>query len=230
MIRRAYVIAYFLHKGKMFCMSGRENCIHSKALRELRERDVKGIKIDEKGADPSNQVGKNLGGVLLIGRTALPGGRVDKSESFADAAIRELAEEFAFDKDKLNSAWLEVIDEHPIVFEGSECRFYAMNLACLWPKDTNKEAELHCSWFDGTADDKRGLEIVEIDTLAEKLASADASDIAFIQDEMELLAKMLEPDSEEAQQKLADSLVHFQLGRSLQHQVDAVLRFRDYSK
>lgn len=112
---RAYIILHFKDsKNKTHVLIGRESVVHQKALEEMqqllssdnankqreqmREQLSRGNKMIEEGGRIVSRGpwrGGNFGGLLLIGRSSLPGGRAercDKTET--DTAVRELVEEF----------------------------------------------------------------------------------------------------------------------------------------
>jgi 8-oxo-dGTP pyrophosphatase MutT (NUDIX family) len=219
LIRRAYVIVWWPEDDGIWCLSGREQALHKKALSELLQLAPKVIEIDERGADHAHGIGNNLGGTLLIARTALAGGRVDGGETFEEAAVRELGEEFGL-VDRVTVDKLEAIDATPVVFEGSEIRFFSLDLRTVVDGDPYKAAVEHCRTFLPNSD-KRSLQVVRIEELECLLREPQINDALYIQAEMERLVSMLpEPST-----KLVSDLFDFQMRRSLAHQVDAVGRF-----
>ncbi len=231
-VQRAYVIVWWRDEssGEVLCLSGRENAVHQRALAQLLATAAPpGIEIDENGADRSKGVGKNLSGVLLIGRTALPGGRVDRGETFEEAAVRELSEEFGMSVDLTE---LEPLgDGTPVRIDSSDIRFFALNLAGVFPfpANTTQAANIFVAAFKPNSD-KRSIEVVPLAQLPKLLERPDAADIAFLEQEMAKLATALEPGSVVAADHLADSLCAFQKSRPLAHQVDAVTQFAEKLK
>lgn len=229
-VQRAYVIVCWTdEKGEMWCLSGRERAVHKRALAELIELAPKKIEIDENGADAKNGIGKNLGGTLLIGRTALPGGRVDRGETFEQAAVRELAEEFGLSEGVSEADLVPIgtAQELSVHVDGSEIRFFALCLRNVFrePDVAARAAEFVRNFKPNS--DKRSLEIVTARQLRALLLAPDEADEKYIEDEMVQLAKTLEPDDDAAALLLAAQLIEFQKRRSLQHQVDALVRFEN---
>jgi ADP-ribose pyrophosphatase YjhB (NUDIX family) len=253
-VRRAYVIVWWDTPEGILMLSGRENAVHEKALRELLARGPRVIELDENGADRTRQIGKNLGGTLLIGRTALPGGRVDRNESFREAAARELAEEFGITQRFLPGDLVQ-IGENATFVDGSEIMFFSLDLATIVSGDPTEFARNHCKNFVANSD-KRSMEIVTPARLISLLDKPDDEDKAYILQEMQRIVSQIYPDSilafdsplalsnvaeiraafgsdatsatnllEAMRLRLAKSMINFQVGRSLQHQVDAVIAF-----
>lgn len=121
MNRRNQRVYLIMHKrdrvsGKTRVLLGKERFVHLKALQEMQtklgaknhsaERQRTMLRSLLRGKQPflndkgqckvyGPWAGGNFGGVLLIGRTALPGGRVEASDESVEAAlVRELSEEY----------------------------------------------------------------------------------------------------------------------------------------
>lgn len=110
--KRVYTFLHFKGEdGGTRVILGKEQALHPGALDEMR--DILGNfpsqcesmkKCLENGQDLIDENGRplcmgqwsggNFGGILLIARSALPGGRVEKTETVEEAAIREMVEEY----------------------------------------------------------------------------------------------------------------------------------------
>lgn len=134
--------------------------------------------------------------------------------------MRELGEEFGL-VENVTVDKLEAIDATPIVFDGSEIRFFLLDLRAVVEGDPYKAAREHCRDFAPNSE-KRSLQVVRIEELECMLREPQTEDILYIRSEMERLVSMLLP---EPSPKLVSDLFEFQVGRSLLHQVEAVGRF-----
>jgi ADP-ribose pyrophosphatase YjhB (NUDIX family) len=227
MSRRASVIVWFRdpETGDLKVLSGRENAVYQGAVGQLtknislrRELAAQRDVLDGSGANTALQIGRNLSGALLVGRTALPGGRLERGESYADGALRELKEEFGLENVAIDQLVSVTYDDQP-----KNERFFSLDLELVFGHDVAAAAARFAAEFKPNSE-KRELEVVDLDRLADLLAAPDERDVEFLTTEMAKLAGKL-CQAGAGRDKFASDLLAYQRSRSLQNQIDAVRAF-----
>jgi ADP-ribose pyrophosphatase YjhB (NUDIX family) len=239
---RAYVVVWFRDEssGETMVLNGRETAIYEAAFARVaadRHRHAAMYDVVRKGqlllvADGANHrlgLGRNFSGLLMIGRSALSGGRVDAGETAEEGAVRELLEEC--------SVQASPQDLRPLfVDDASNSSFFTLDLRTVVPPDESvpEWAGRHVAGFVPTSD-KRCLEVVSPQEMAALVAATDAADRTYIAEQMTGLAErfcaMLSASLARpaipaaAVAKLASDLTAFQVGRVLPTNVDALNRF-----
>lgn len=209
---RAYTIVWFRGADdQVKLLSGRERAFHVKALSELKLNRHAITAISSGRFD----FGKNnLNGVLLIGRTALPGGRANGDESALDAAVRELHEEFGL-----------LVDDSQLCEVGR----FGVGDNVFFSVEIDETRANECVASHAANSEKRSLEIVALEDMEGLLRAPDESDQSYIAQEMatvaESIARQFNMKHAHAQERLQDVLFRHQLARPQQHHVDAVSEF-----
>lgn len=234
----AYVIPYFKKDGEIFVLSGRERAVFEQAAKEIRPQNPaklitllnnKKRILNDSGQNTAHNIHRNFSGVLLAGRTALPGGRIEKGESAQTAAAREFTEEFGFAG--VTPQHLTPFKKYPLDSRRHEA-YFLLNL------DTAKidpETIIH-HFRQNPTTEKRLLEILSPEALVEKLNAPDDSDKDFIRQEMirfaavfcrklEALSSEKIPVSQEAEAKFAQDLYEYQIQRTF-NAVNAAREFK----
>lgn len=232
----AYIIPYFTDKTGIKILSGRERAIHTLAVKRLKLENPQAIcelinkqekLLDENGSNPSLKLHRNLSGVLLCGRTALPGGKRESAETSEQAAIRELGEEFGLHGIKITDLVLLEIYR----LDGKRCEaYYTLDLDTLKLKP---EAIIQ-AFNRKPTEEKRLLEIATPQELITRLAAPDDSDKDYILGEMKKFSNSFckkigqrtkQKISADAQNKLAQDLFEYQIQRTF-HSVVAAREFQ----
>ncbi len=224
----AYVIVYFKDQnGAIKIISGREQAVFKKGLGQLRNVDhrvadviiSKEVLLDANGANETFRINRNLSGVLLIGRTALPGGKREGKETIEEAAIRELREEFKLNG--IGSTELNFLVQKS--FDTKRCEnYYMLDVTKHLP-----DPQAFVGKFNrNPSAEKRELEIITVNELITRLETPDQKDKEFIEAEMAKLVKDFcdglarstrKTIDAGARAKLKDDLVQYQLGRKFTH-------------
>jgi 8-oxo-dGTP pyrophosphatase MutT (NUDIX family) len=232
---RAYVVVWFRDESDAIqFVAARETAVFERALPRvwsssnraaaraiLRSADSDPL-LDAEGKNAALKIGRNLSGILMIGRAALSGGALDSRESPHSAALRELAEECRIDARRDDLVPLPALPAHP------ELTFFALDLTAR--RDWLRE---HVRSFVPTSD-KRSLSIVSPAVFLQLLAAPDDDDRAFIRREMARVSRVLcdalsadsdAPLDSDAVARFADELYHFQVSRQLPTNVAVVEAF-----
>lgn len=123
--QRVYVIPYFKVEGRLKTLLGTEAAVSGRALFDLKKMmtkdtgDTAAKRLVREALEAGKSIinrdtgkcifrglfhGRNLGGILLYGRPALPGGRMEKRDrSIRHACLREFVEEFKLPREVLDS-------------------------------------------------------------------------------------------------------------------------------
>ena len=171
---RAYVALVDNSKNRCIVINGREVAVHQRALEETVESPSKlrALASDLAKARYRDWTkNKTVNGILLIGRSAFAGGRMERGESAKDAAIREVAEE------------MRVQLTHDDLMPLSSFEDKVFFIAYLDPKLAEQP-------FLETVE-KRSAEYVSPAKLIELVERPDDADRAYIGEEMKKLANLL---------------------------------------
>jgi 8-oxo-dGTP pyrophosphatase MutT (NUDIX family) len=195
---RAYVIPYFQEGSEVKVLSGRECAIHQKAFGEFKTKYrnwpalydaiIKNqFQLDAEGSNRALFIQRNFSGILLIGRTALAGGRREDGDfSLQATAIRELKEEFGV-AEGVEESLLERLDE----------KRFDMRYEVYYALDLNKKVfdpQEIIAQFNSAIDvtnEKRLIEILPIFEAIEKLKQPDALDVEYIKSEVKSFVEAL---------------------------------------
>lgn len=243
----AYVIVYFKdpNNQQYMVLNGREQALHFRAINQLKrnlsneDKRILVSKIQSKqvllsqvdGSMKACHIGRNCSGVLMIGRSALPGGGRDRTDNtITQTAIRELGEEFLLTE--FDESLLEIICINKVNSKRTEI-YYGLDLGQL-TQSPHLYAQQHISTFAKTRKpytEKRTLEILPLAQLANQLKHADDVDKAYMLDNMTSFAHQLcnwlqaqckTKIDKDCREKLAVDLTEYQIGRELNGHVTAV--------
>jgi ADP-ribose pyrophosphatase YjhB (NUDIX family) len=235
----AYIIVYFKDGGEVKILSGRERALHDKAIERLNPKNIPAIMaiinkkeelLDTNGSNIKFKIFRNFSGVLLCGRTAMPGGKKEADETSAEAAIRELEEEFGLKG--IQPENIEHLVTYPL--DAKRCEiYYTLNLDTL----NLKPQSIIDDFNKAPTTEKRLLEILTPTELVEKLSAPDEDDKRYIQAEMEkfssLFCRTMEKKGQtknkippDAENKLARDLYEYQIRRVF----NAVSAAREFQK
>jgi 8-oxo-dGTP pyrophosphatase MutT (NUDIX family) len=239
---RAYVIPYFQESSEVKILSGRECAIHQKAFNEFKTKyhhwrmlydaiTKNQFQLDEEGSNRALSIQRNFSGILLVGRTALAGGRREDSDRHLQAAaIRELKEEFGI-VDEIEESLLERLDEKKF---GTRYEVYyalELNKKIFDPQEIMARFNTRIS----AASEKRMIEILPIDELVEKLKQLDALDIEYINNKVRhfvealcgyISGKVNADIPLSCRERVATHIIEYQLSRKLNSHVEAMQKFQ----
>ena len=253
----AYVIVWFRggnDNQEVFVLNGHESAVHPGAITELRRKLSDRVTAEKfygviQGNGGRNEaifmnscarwdcgIKRNLSGVLLIGRSALPGGRLQPGEGAKEGVMRELTEQFLLPS--IESFYFQHVLTR--VVDKGRCEvYYSLDLANFCPPalSAHQFALDNVEFFAKhrtASTEKRFLEIVPLANMPKLLTAPDKRDQLYLISQMSWLAQNICEHlktysgeglvEREAEQVLAMQLLSFQLLRESNH-VEAVETF-----
>lgn len=192
-IKRAYVaLVQPTESGRYLVWNGREQAVHTKAVRETMDSPEKLARLvaDLKKARFRDWThNKTVNGILLIGRSAFSGGRLEEGETPKQAAVREVEEEMG----------LKITEDSLAVLCMNEDKIFYLAMVQSLPP------------FQVT-DEKRSASYCFPDDLIELVETPDNDDRVYITMEMTRLSQMLLGETELTKDFAAD-MTEWQLAR-----------------
>lgn len=272
---RVYVIVHYEDSfGDRRVLLGREAVLHKSALVDMRaelgnleaheatsqrERFRAALNSNKSVIYEDGKVrfrgpwnrGRNFGGVLLIGRASLAGGKAERGESERDAAIRECVEELRLPRQLLvnETAAGLLVEVHKDTtpangYSRAEVRlYYALDLDKLSGQlpdlaEALSPDVLVREFAQRAADGNDGQEKTELldealdSCIARMESGLDDGERATMRSELDVLAdefcRIVNANTTTAKTALVNELLSFQESRTIETQLTALKAFRDF--